>query len=421
MRFAFPAPGDPKLTRCAPPAPLALLVACVACVVFPPRAQAGDFSGSGSVELEAHVFASEPLDDAQHRQYYAVATESEWYWSAGSHTLLFAPFGRYDVEDDERTHFDIRELYWEYYSDWWEMRLGINRVFWGVTESVHLVDVVNQTDFVENFDGEDKLGQPMLYVSMYRDWGTLDLFGLAGFRERTFPGEEGRLRTSPPVDDDDAIYESPGRDERVDLAARFSRTFGDWDAAVSHFSGTSRDPRFVFDPGTAGKTSDDDGPRLIPAYDLVEETGFTLQMTKGAWLGKAEVISQERLGHRGTAAAGGFEYTFGDVRRSGIDIGLLGEYLFDDRPRSWRGPFDDDWFFGTRIAWNDVQSTELLAGAIVDFETGRAFVNVEGSRRLFTSWKAAIEIRALEGLDADDPLYALRKDDYLRVSFAYYR
>ena len=74
------------------------------------------------------------------------------------------------------------------------MRVGIRKEFWGVTEFQHLVDVINQTDGVEDFDGEDKLGQQMVNLSLVNDWGIVDLFLLPGFRERTYAGEEGRLR-----------------------------------------------------------------------------------------------------------------------------------------------------------------------------------------------------------------------------------
>ena len=52
----------------------------------------------------------------------------------------------------------------------------MRREFWGVTETAHRVDILNQTDQVESFDGEDKLGQPMVNFSWSKDWGTLDLY-----------------------------------------------------------------------------------------------------------------------------------------------------------------------------------------------------------------------------------------------------
>jgi len=54
--------------------------------------------------------------------------------------------------------------------------------FWGVTEFQHLVDIINQTDLVENIDTEDKLGQPMINLALINDWGTVDLFIMPYFR-----------------------------------------------------------------------------------------------------------------------------------------------------------------------------------------------------------------------------------------------
>ena len=34
----------------------------------------------------------------------------------------------------------------------------------------------NQTDGVEDIDSEDKLGQPMVNLTLERDWGALDLY-----------------------------------------------------------------------------------------------------------------------------------------------------------------------------------------------------------------------------------------------------
>ena len=76
----------------------------------------------------------------------------------------------------------------------WELRLGIGKVFWGVTESRHLVDTINQSDGVEDIDGEAKLAQPMATLSWIRDWGVVELLVLPYFRERTFAGVEGRPR-----------------------------------------------------------------------------------------------------------------------------------------------------------------------------------------------------------------------------------
>ena len=155
---------------------------------------AADWSGYGG--MESRLYPHAPLDPAQERTSWSLLFKPEFYLSwHDAHSLVFVPYLRWDAHDGERTHFDVRELYWETYGGNWGLRVGVGKVFWGVVETQHLVDIVNQTDAVENPDGEDKLGQPMLNLSLIRDWGTVDLFVLPGFRERTFAGRVGRLRS----------------------------------------------------------------------------------------------------------------------------------------------------------------------------------------------------------------------------------
>ena len=49
---------------------------------------------------------------------------------------------------------------------------------------------------------------------------------------------------------------------------------------------------------------------------------------------------------------------------SDIDMGVIAEYLYDSRGQAALTPFEDDLMIGLRFAWNNVQSSELLAGVI---------------------------------------------------------
>ena len=177
--------------------------------VFSLAASAGEWSGSVTSELR--YFPDAPLSNEQFDgTNFSVAVEAEYFhdWDNGRQSFIFTPFFRVDQHDSERTHADIRELAWVKAADDWELRVGIRKVFWGVTEFQHLVDIINQTDQVENTDDEDALGQPMVNFALIRDWGTLDFFVLPGFRERTFAGREGRPNGALVVDTDNAQYES---------------------------------------------------------------------------------------------------------------------------------------------------------------------------------------------------------------------
>ncbi len=380
------------------------------------EAQAGEWSGYIAGELR--YFPESPLSTEQFNgANFALSAQPQYYheWDDGDQSFTFVPFLRVDQHDSERSHFDIRELTWLKAAKTgnWELRLGIRKVFWGVTESQHLVDIINQTDLVEHIDGEQKLGQPMINLALINDWGTLDLFILPGFRERTFPGRKGRLLANGiPVDTDQVRYESGAKDKHVDWAVRWAQMFGDWDIGLSHFSGTGREPRFVPGRDTKGRFV------FIPFYEQIEQTGLDLQLTQEAMLWKLEMISRKDRQERFTALTGGFEYTF--VRDSGAEIGLLTEYLFDDRHDNATNPFEDDMMLGLRLTLNDEQSTELLAGGIFDLDSSGSYYLLEASRRLGESWKLSLNAYIYSNIPFDDLSYGFRNEDFVQLELAWY-
>jgi hypothetical protein len=377
---------------------------------------------SGYVSGEYRAFANNPANARQHDNNFSLSAQPEYYtdWDDGRQSFTFVPFARRDENDDERTHADIRELTWAKAADDWELRLGIRKVFWGVTESQHLVDIINQTDLVEATDGEEKLGQPMLNLALIRNWGTLDLFVLPGFRERTFPGVDGRLRTALPVDTDQAIYESSDEGQHIDYAARWAHYLGDWDFGLSYFNGTSRDPRFTVGLDNKGQ------PVLVPVYDLIEQWGLDLQATLDDWLWKFEAINrsgQTDLSGRQksyTALTVGFEYTFVGIAESNADLGVISEILYDDRGDDALTPFADDILLGARITLNDEQSTDFLLGVIFDNDDDSRLISLESSRRLGANWKITVEGRTFVNISSTDLLAGVRKDDYLQLELARY-
>lgn len=333
-------------------------------------------------------------------------TEYSTDWNDGADLFVFDAMVRIDQQDNERTHADIRELAWLHVADNWELRTGIRKVFWGVTESQHLVDIINQTDQVESFDGEEKLGQPMVNLSLLRDWGTIDLFWLVGFRERTFAGEDGRLRPYGVVDMDHPIYESSAKEKRSDFAARLKAYLGDWEVGLSHFSGTSRAPVIV----EQGR----------PFYPLIDQTGLELQYIYDAWIWKLEAISNSGMPiGRYTALTGGFEYTFVGIMQTAIDMGLVVEGLFNDRKSVPNFVLEHDVLVGTRFTFNDEQSTDALIGIIKDVENSDITLSVEASRRLGDSWRLELEARIFEP-DKEGKFTAFDDEDFIRLELTRY-
>lgn len=374
---------------------------------------------SGYVAGETRVFPQSPLYGEQKNTRVspslALQPELRYRWNRRDDRLTFVPFLRLDGDDENRSHADIRELSWYHAGDDWDTVLGISKVFWGVAESRHLIDIVNQTDLVESPDQEDKLGQPMANLNLLRDWGTLGFFVLPGFRERTFPDDDARLRGALPIASGDATYDSNAEQWHVDFALRYAHSFDDWDIGLAHFYGTSREPVLL-------STLSDNGRAVLrPHYDLIHQTSLDVQYTTGPWLLKLEAMTRSGQGDRFFAAVGGFEYTFFGAFDSDADLGLLAEYLHDGRnARTPQTPFEDDIFLGTRLALNDVEDTELLAGVILDLDQEERIFSLEFERRLNDRLNLEIEGRFYDNIDPDGLLAGFARDSFIEIRLSWF-
>ncbi|MEZ5543206.1 MAG: hypothetical protein R3F42_14385 [Pseudomonadota bacterium] len=402
--------------------------ALLACLLAAPATRAGEWRGYVAGELLG--FVEDPQQAQQHDAYAALSIEPEYFhqWNDRYDLFTFKPYLMVDSQDARRTHGDLRELSWVHAASDWETNIGISKVYWGVTEAVHLVDVINQTDLVVNEDGEDKLGQPMAKLSLIRDWGVLDLFVLPGFRERTFPGIEGRPRFGVPIGKV-ARYESGAEERHVDFAARWSRSIGPFDIGLAQFAGTAREPRFIALPGAITATGI---AEITPYYELINQSSIDLQAITGGWLWKLEAITRSGQGKRINALDAGYEYTFVGIAESQLDIGIITEYLYDSRgdaidpavvlasqPFSL-SPFQRDLVLGTRLTFNDVDSSELLLSVVIDLDGGGESYNLEASRRIGDAWKLSLEARGVAHVPDNNVFKSLEDDTRVRLELARY-
>ena len=313
-------------------------------------------------------------------------------------------------KDAERDLFDIQELYLLEILEDKEIKYGISKEYWGVTETSHRVDIINQTDTSESFDGEDKLGQPMIKISFERDWGLLDIYTLIGFRERTFTGEKGRLRFGTIIDTQNPVFTSSAKNKRLDLAVRWSNYFNNFEIAVSHFSGTAREPRYL--------PSSRKFNQLSPLYEVIDQSGLEVQYFLGSLALKGEIISRSGQEDRFTAATYGFEYTQVGILGSRLDLGWVVETNHDDRLISSPS------VIGTRLTFNDISDTQILSGLIFDERSEEVGFLLEATRRLGNCCSISLEGMYFDDTNEDNNetklFQAFKEDDFLRLEFTYY-
>lgn len=372
----------------------------------------------GNLELEAThffhdgVYASQ--DNSNSSLSFLVRPEVTYQINKDDRFLIDI-FSRVDSTDDNRTHNDLREFNYLHVGDEVELTLGLSRVFWGVTESRHLIDIINQTDLVENINGEEKLGQPMLNVKYIQDWGVLSGFVLFGFRDRVFADQQARLSGPFRVDGENSGYESSDGNQHIDVAVRWSNTYDAWDIGVSGFQGTSRAPRMLLILN-AGDSY------LRPYYDQIKQLGLEVQYTGETILWKFEAIAREGNNDSFFATVGGFEYTYYGVFDSLIDIGVIFEYLYDDRDMllSPVTNLDDDIALGLRAGFNDTQDTHILAVLLVDRNTQTTLLNIEAERRISGSWKVSLAATFFTKVDSSDVFSGIQSDDHITAKLGFY-
>lgn len=363
-----------------------LLTSLSAHAFLAPLLDKGEWSGETGFELR---YFDKPGEFGQAQWATSLRLQSEYHvnWNDGADFFTLTPYVRLDQEDDERTHGDLREALWIHVGDSWELRSGITRVFWGRTEFIHLVDVINQLDLV---DGEDeKLGQPMVNLSLVHDWGIFDFYFLMGFRERTFAGQDGRLRTPLVVDTDAARYLGSASRQSMDFAFRWQRPLSDeLEMALSLFSGVDREPAFSFN-------FDFFNPMLVPNYSMKTQIGLELEYIHENWAIKFEGIDVTNVVNDYHAAVLGVEYSFYSILDSNIDLTLISEYMWDSRDERALGFREHDAGVGVRLTFNDEFDTLLEGGVLWDPHTNEKAASLEAERRLSGNLKLKLLARVL--------------------------
>jgi len=398
-----------------------LLWALCGAVVSSVNANGIDFSSFGTVGLDYRWYAEQSHDPRQRSHLLSLTSETTFFLVDGQdRSFTFTPYFRYDATDPERSLVDVREAYFLTYGDIgdseWELRLGIDKVFWGVAELFNLVNIIGQTDLVDDPDQKSRLGQPMARLALTGERGTFELLGLPYHRKRTYPGQDGRLRGLV-VDTGWATYEDSHEEQHLDLAARFLGYAGPLDIGFSVFRGTSRDPTLRPDRRQGV---------LLPHYELIRQYGLEAQLTTGPWILKLEAIHRSGLMNLHlqeedySARLVGGEYTLYGVFDSDKDVGLIVEWISDDRDEKSTTAFQNDLFMAVRVSFNDVEGTEVVTGLTYDLDNNSRVVDARIERRLSDSWSFRANAQIFWNAENDVYVNPIGQDDNIGLFLEYH-
>jgi len=135
---------------------------------------------------------------------------------------------------------------------------------------------------------------------------------------------------------------------------------------------------------------------------------------------KLEAIRNKNTIQDYWALQAGVEYSQYGIFESNADLGWLVEYAWDQRGSDLFSSFQNDLFVGNRLAFNDIDSSEILFGFSYDLDFKSTSVLVEGSRRFGDSVKISVDARMFSSDKIADPLYLFRRDDHVQLTVQYY-
>ena len=311
--------------------------------------------------------------------------------------------------------YDIKEANVNFENSTWSFLLGSTEEFWGKTETLNPVDIINSNNYDEGLSKPNKLGEVMIKANREIGIGDLSIYYLPNFRPNKYPSKKSRLNLPIEVNDDEANYVNGADKNMQQFALRFSGYYEDLDFGISVFEGISRDPFFTFVSG-----------KMVPSYSKISQYGIEVQQLLGEWIVKGEFINREGQqnisGSLKDYSSGvvGLERSLYGLIDGNTDLTFFLEYAKDSRGVSAHQSNQNDVFLVNRITLNDIHDTSISFAISRDLNTDSGIFNSIISRRIFGLFKTDLEVFIPLDLKNDIHLTSSSKDRSLGMNVSWF-
>lgn len=322
-------------------------------------------------------------------------------------------FGRAATDRSRSFVGDVRQATIGGNGDRLEWKIGMLAENWGVLEAWNPVDIINQRDLSEDFQGKVKFGQ--LGALMTGQTGPLSVtaYVTTMARNRRYAQNEDRLQVLPAPVVRSSVEQgrwTPGGGVRV------TGTLAGVELGLGHYIGPDREPEFA--PVIEGGRF----VGLAATYHRIGQTSLDAQYVTGDAVLKLEVI--HRSGDSGGAFWGGgagLENSFGHPMGLGGELTLYAELYLDGRNDGAPvTPFERDVFIGARYDFKNTSDTVVEVRATHDLRWESTLLELRGSRRIGKNLMLQINLLAPVNADRDPALTTLRRDTNLRIGLSRY-
>jgi len=342
-------------------------------------------------------------------------------------------FSRLDPYDGNRSRVVPEELYLNAELGMVTLRAGYQMINWSATEAFHPADVINSRILDGSFENPEKIGELIGSLRFDIPDGNVEVFFMPLFTEPVLPSTRSPLSLAPPQFPlgDALVLESDGdvTDDafQPQWGTKIQQTIGDADIAVHALQHIDRSAPLVVIDSTF---------RPRPVYQALTQVGLTYQHALDTTMLKLEGAYRvfDRPGGRITEyglvprrnhvlVAVGVEQSLSLGAGSETSLLLEGQALIPTQshyPEQLEPLFQHDVLVGARHAFNDEQSTALLATVIVDVEhPDQIIAGASLQRRLGEEWglNTGVRIFSVPPDDSDNPVLYERLDGQHQVYF----
>jgi len=378
-----------------------------------------DLEYKGNIAVES-AYLNHDIEDKRNNQ-SAIRFEIEGKYQLKKNQKFVAKAKAiYDTNDNKRRYFDINDLYFQHDFDKWNFLIGKNTRFWGAMEFYNQSDTFNTKDWLDNpFDYESKVGAWNIAYTRYFDNSEFSI--IAKLHE-----EKQRMQESRSIYN----YLPYSYNEKLDTDSD--------DMPTIYLKYSSSIEEHQIDYSVIYQNGYDEQRYLVPnlskdnnissmqqhAYTVDKFMGFGT-MVKGDTLYKTELAYTSSHDNRVADYAQGsigLEHTLYGIYDK-MDLGIIAEYykykIFQNRrhnAKDFGKLFDDDLAVGFRLVFNDIESSEILAGLDIDRHNKEKVFFVDYDTRIDDKYKLGVSFQHFDAKQDS----SFSDGNTIRVELGYY-
>ena len=139
-----------------------------------------------------------------------------------------------------KSQYDLRELYFAFYPEWGEVKLGKQIHSWGAADAINPTNNLNPYDYYYMFKvgAGTKVGVFSLSSTYYSDSFQIEIIVNPYFNKNRIPYDEDDFPLAP--ENEPEVRYVP--EDEVEVGLRLQTTFNSSDISISFFSGNDRAP-----------------------------------------------------------------------------------------------------------------------------------------------------------------------------------